>query len=198
VNSAPPRLDVNILPHSYRRRRLERNQILLLAALVVVIVLAFLFYRQVSVTVRQSSDLRSELAALNLQLDLRRTKISARTEMVSLTLEYESIVAKRSVISDDVKAVAAAAEGVGIKTSSSTQTPRIQVTSVSHAGGNVDVSCAVIGYHNDSYEAVGKLLDDFCAALEQNERFDSAEYDDLNVPLPSSVDVEITVGSGAG
>lgn len=180
MSSPAPKFDVNILPDGYRGRRITPRHYLLILALAIIVGLMVPVYQAVSGVIDEVSDLKSERAALLERAELRKVDADEKAGMVSLTKEYQIISDKRGLIVEDLQAITRSAEGL-----------RIEIMSVLHSGEGetISVDCAVPG--EPSYEEYEKALEDFTEALTNTERFASAVYPSLGIPLPGSVTIDI-------
>jgi len=180
MSSRGPRFDVNILPDSYRGPRLKPRHLLLILALLIIVALMVPVRQAVSGAMDEVSDLKIERSQLSQQAEGNRGVIEERAGMVSLNTEYQIIRDKRGLIVEDLQAITSSADGLPI-----------EITSVTHSGEGQIISVACVVPGEPSYEEYGKALDDFTEALTNTERFASAVYPSLGVPLPASVTIDI-------
>ncbi len=184
MSSRPRRVDANVLPGKYRRRWLTPRQILFIVALVAVIALAFPLYLTVSATMGKTSDLQGELDVLKQQAQVRKIVLDRRAQMLRFALEYESIRQKRGVLTEELKAITSAAEGLSI-----------QIASVAQQSNSVTISCRIVG--SPSPTTYYEVLNDYCEALEQTGRFASARYPISIWPPPAAVTIEAETATPA-
>lgn len=171
------RIDVNVLPDSYRKRRLQRKQILFLLALVILVALTVPLYQLVSNAMDETAAMERQLDTLDQQVEQRKTKVAERAEKIELINEYETINQKRDILSEDVKAIKSAADEVGI-----------DITLISHGGDNATVSCKG---GDLSWDEFRQALDQYCEELIATGRFSSAKRSALSWPLAASITIEI-------
>ena len=117
MTSPPERLDVNVLPDSYRRRWLQGRQLLFILTLVILMALAIPLYNLVSSAIEKTAEMNDEVDILNGQLTTWMQDNATKTAMENLVRDYENINQMRTVISDDVEAIENAADQVGMERS---------------------------------------------------------------------------------
>ncbi len=173
-----PRLDVNILPGRYKKSRMRRGQVLMIVAGLIAICGVAWTYQLASAEMDRASDLRSQLAALDQQLELRDERIAQRNELVGLTLEYDAIMDKQEVIMEDITAINGAAEQSGIG-----------LLSMQHGGSGGEVKFLCTGYPNinDYIEH----FENFREALEGTGRFSEIVIPDPTAPAQLSVEIKL-------
>ena len=183
MSNHQPKLDLNVLPESYRRRWLSIRQLAILVAMIVAILLTFFFFWATSKAMDKTADLKGELAQLNQQIELRKVKLNERNDMLKAVTEYQIMDDKQGIIAEDVEAIYSAAEGMSF-----------QVASVSHKGGKVVVSCeANVGSPPEDYSELIKTFDNYCKVLKQREGFSSATHN-LKAGTPTGpIPVEVTI-----
>ena len=105
-------LDINVLPQSYRRRRLTGKQLMVTGALVVAVGLAVLLYLFVSSAISRTASLESELDALTLQLQTKQAWLTRETQLKASAGAYQSVTEDQGKFVAELQKVTGKADAI--------------------------------------------------------------------------------------
>ena len=175
----PQKLDVNVVPDSYRRRLLERRQLLFLLALAILVALTVPLYNMASSAIDKTAEMNDEVDILNGQLESKIQDSARQTEMDNLVQDYETITQMQTVISDDIEAIENAAAYVGM-----------EIRSIFHDSDEITVGCL---RGERGYDDFLNALEAYRQELLQTENFSSVEIPTNIVNYPPPISVVITI-----
>jgi len=165
-------LAINLLPHAYQPWRPSSRQILSVSVPVLAAILIIPFYNIVSAAMDQTAVMETRYKNLNNELERRKLEIKNREPLIALINEYNSITTTAGYLDEDLSLIREIAGNLSV-----------QLTSVTHAGKTIDISC----------EADNGILRQYASALQDSGRFVKVKFpEDFWVyPFPSSVNLEL-------
>lgn len=98
-------LDINVLPQSYRRRRLTRRQLFIIGALLTAVALLFPMYLLISNVMSQNAQLELDLRGLTQQVQAKREKLAQATQLQTTAQGYNSLTANQGKFSAELEKV---------------------------------------------------------------------------------------------
>jgi Tfp pilus assembly protein PilN len=176
--SSVPRLDLNVLPDSYRQARLTATQAALVTLLVVIIALLFPVYQFASASGADTSDLQVEVDSLDLEVQAIHLKQQRLAQLQADIAKYGAVLSQRGTVSDSFQLLVSAGEVI----------LGVHVRNIAISQGQVTLSGVA-----DGYEAA---FDYFTALEQRTEDFSSVEWGQIGLSsqageVPFSITIEL-------
>ncbi|MFC1926087.1 hypothetical protein ACFLW2_05270 [Chloroflexota bacterium] len=178
MSSNISRLDLNVLPDGYRRRRLPIKKVLLFLGISAAILLAFLVYQLTRDAMNKTGVLQDEASRLTQQAELRRIDTDKITGMTNTLREYDTISGMRGIFTEDIEAINITAEECGI-----------QIITIAQEEEATTIFCQAPGH--STFDSYRQNFEEYCDTLVETDRFSSAYYPPLNFPPIASVSIAL-------